>query len=122
MGLPDYFEVVEGIAYYRPKGNVTFQNAVAMASNALASCHAVGAGKILIDARKLIGFAIPNTFERMALGEQMGRDAKGVIIAFLVLPEMIDPEHFGVLVARNRGAMGEVFSSEAEAEKWLRGM
>ena len=34
---------------------------------------------------------------------------------------LIDPEKIGVLMAQNRGAIGDVFTNEAEAIVWLDG-
>ena len=34
-------------------------------------------------------------------------------------PELIDPEKIGVLMAQNRGASGDVFTTEAAALAWL---
>jgi hypothetical protein len=34
-------------------------------------------------------------------------------------PDMIDPQKFGVTVARNAGLTGEVSESEEEARAWL---
>jgi hypothetical protein len=34
-------------------------------------------------------------------------------------PELIDPEKIGVLMAQNRGATGDVFTTEAAALAWL---
>ena len=38
-----------------------------------------------------------------------------VKVAMVVRPELIDPERFGVTVARNRGLFSNAFSSESEA-------
>jgi len=38
----------------------------------------------------------------------------------VVRAEMIDPEKFGILVARNAGLDANVFADEAEALSWLK--
>jgi hypothetical protein len=40
-------------------------------------------------------------------------------VAFVSRPEQIDPQKFGVLVARNRGVTVEVFTDFQDAEEWL---
>jgi hypothetical protein len=37
----------------------------------------------------------------------------------VVRPELIDSERFGVIVARNRGLVCDVFTAEADAVAWL---
>src|SRR5579862_49172 len=103
MSVSEHFEVVDGIAFYRPVATVTFREAIALAERAIAACHECGASKILIDSTRLDGFKIPTTFERFQLGEQLSGVAKGIVIVFVSRPEMIDPAHFGVTVAKNRG-------------------
>ena len=120
MSLPEHFEVVEGIAYYRPVAKGSHQEATALLVRAIEACHEIGVRKILVDARGLTGFTGPNTFERYEIAEQLAKAAKGVVGAFVLRPEMFDPDQFGPLVAANRGAKGRDFLSEADALKWLR--
>ena len=42
-------------------------------------------------------------------------------MAFVACPEHIDPQKFGVLVARNRGEQAEAFTTEEQAVAWLKG-
>lgn len=49
------------------------------------------------------------------------RDEEAPPLAMVARPEMIDPERFGVTFAANRGLVGGVFVSEAEAVAWLDG-
>jgi hypothetical protein len=119
MSLPEYFEVVEGIAYYRPVASVSFPEATALLLRAVDACNEIGAKKILIDTRRLIGFKIPTTVQRFNFAEQLSDHSDGIAISFLAQQEMIDPEHFGMLVATNRGVLTNVFPSEADAMSWL---
>jgi hypothetical protein len=44
----------------------------------------------------------------------------GTLRVALVVPEaLMDPKKFAMLMAHNRGVNGDVFTSEAEALKWL---
>jgi hypothetical protein len=45
--------------------------------------------------------------------------ARGLRLAVVARAELIDPERFGITVARNRGLSANVFTSEAEAIDWL---
>jgi hypothetical protein len=40
-------------------------------------------------------------------------------VAMVARAEFIDPEKIGVLMAQNRGASGDVFTSEVAAIAWL---
>jgi hypothetical protein len=44
-----------------------------------------------------------------------------VQLSLVVRPEMIDPEKFGITVARNAGMNADVFPAEPEALAWLLG-
>jgi hypothetical protein len=120
MSVPENFEVVDGIAYYRPVGSVTFPESMVVVERGIFACHEINVKKILIDLTKLTGFESLNTLERYQVGERMAVVAKGVVIAFVMRPEMIDPSNFGALVAANRGARGHAFALETEALAWLR--
>ena len=46
--------------------------------------------------------------------------AKGAVrLAMVVQAELIDPQNFGVLAARNAGLIGNVFTEEPQARAWL---
>src|SRR5262249_16473610 len=75
---------------------------------------------LLIDTTGLTGFDAPTTPERFVLGGQFARAAqRAVKVAFVARPELIDPNRFGINVARKRGLVSEVFTDEAEALAWL---
>lgn len=118
MGAPERFEIVNDVAKYRPVGQVSFKQAVELAVNAMAACNEAGAKKLLINATGLTGFSAPSTVERYAFGERVAK-VRGVTVALVVHGYMIDSERFGVVVARNRGANVDVFTTEADALKWL---
>ena len=115
----DHFEVVERIAYYRPAGEVSFPEVSILMNAALSVCHEKGIRKLLCDATGLTGFAVPNIVQRFWFGVELAREAKGVAVAIVAPKRMIDPKRFGTMVAQNRGAMTDIFSSESDARNWL---
>jgi hypothetical protein len=119
MSLPEHFEVVDGIACYRPTATVSFEEGSALVFRAIDVCHETGAKKILIDIRGLTGFKIPTTFQRFTFSEELASRSTGIAIAMVAEQEIIGAERFGVTVAKNRGVLGDAFTSESEALKWL---
>jgi len=76
--------------------------------------------RLMLVATGLDGLPVPTTWERFSLAEEWAQAARGVKVA-VVCPRLIDPARFGVTLARNRGLMLDVFTSEAEAAlAWLR--
>ena len=118
--LPEHFEIGEGHAIHRPEGHVSFHEAGELLSQAIVYCRENGIRRLLIDTTKLTGFGAIGTAERFAIGETLSRAAMAAVkVAMVVRPELLDPELFGVTVARNRGLFTSAFSSEPEALKWL---
>jgi len=117
---PEHLEIGEGHAVHRPEGNLAFQDALDLLSGAVVYCRENGIRRLLIDIRKLTGFGPVGTAERFRFGERLARDAQGAVkIAFVANPEILDPNRFGMTVARNRGMFSNAFTSESEAWKWL---
>jgi hypothetical protein len=109
-----------GYATYRPEEHVSFREAGERVSRAVVYCRENGIRRLLIDTTKLTGFEPVGTAERFKIGERLADEAMAAVkIVIVVRPELFDPERFGVLVARNRGLVLNVFSSEAEALTWL---
>ena len=75
---------------------------------------------MLVVTTGLIGFPPPTLMERFDFAVQWAGAAEaGICVAVVARPEMIDPHKFGVTVARNRGLIADVFTSEADALAWL---
>ena len=75
---------------------------------------------LLIDTTQLNGFGPPDTLERFEFAERCAQAASGAVkVAFLAKAEMIDPDKFGLDVARNRGFWTGIFASKADAVQWL---
>ena len=73
-----------------------------------------------MNASGLTGFAPPNLGERYFIADNWARVARGAVrMAFVLRPEYIDPQKFGVTVALNRRFIVDVFELEAPALAWL---
>ena len=53
------------------------------------------------------------------MAERWASISHGLHLAIIARPELIDPNHFGVTVASNRGLSANVFTSEPDAIAWL---
>jgi hypothetical protein len=119
MELQD-FEQIGKRGFYRPSARVSFEQAVEMAASAMRHARAAGLIDLLVNSRGLLGFGPPTIFARHAFALEWVRSAGAALrVAIVVRPEIIDPQKIGVLMARNRGATGDVFTREDEALAWL---
>ncbi len=120
MDMPEHFQIAETHAVYRPEGYVSMREGIELVSSAIVFSRETGIQRLLIDLRNLTGFGSPGTVERFSFGEQMARAAMAAIkVVFVARLEILDPDRFGVIVARNRGLFTNAFDSEEEALKWL---
>jgi hypothetical protein len=105
---------------YRPVGSVGFDEAVSRIRAAIACACSARATDLLVDTTALIGFPSPDTLQRFLAAVAWAEEATGRLrLAMVARAEMIDPEKFGVTVARNRGLVSNIFTTEAEARAWL---
>jgi hypothetical protein len=87
---------------------------------ALAFARQLNLRKILVNVTAVHGFDPPTSSERYRFCQKWANTAGAALhLAMVARSEMIDPDKFGVTVFRNRGAVGDVFVSEAEAAAWL---
>src|SRR5688572_14911497 len=119
MNPPIDFEICEGYACFRPSGQVTFNEAVGIIANAISEAVSKDIQRLLVDTIKLRGFPHPTTTERYFMAEKWASQSRGLRLAVVARPEIIDPLRFGVTVARNRGLFTNVFTSEPDAIEWL---
>jgi hypothetical protein len=120
MIAPPSFQVDEACAFYRPEGRVLLSEAIELMSASIAYASENQIGKILVDSTRLTGFPPLNTSARFWMVERFVAAAKSVVkVAVLARSEMIDPDRFGVTVAKNLGLQANVFDSEADALAWL---
>jgi len=114
------FEQVGKRGYYRPFCTVTFERAVEMVAEAMRQARSLGLSELLVNTMGFTGFAAPSIFARHTLAVSWAASAgSGLTVAMVARPELIDPEKIGVLMAQNRGATGDVFTTEAAALAWL---
>jgi hypothetical protein len=120
MTLPEHMQVVTNYAHYSPRGEVTLSEGVALVTNAIRFCREKEIARLLVDTTSLIGFPPPMIYERYWFSQEWAHEAKSkLVISMVARKEMIDPQKFGVLVARNAGLNVEVSPSLSEALAWL---
>jgi hypothetical protein len=113
-------EVNDDCAYYRPVGKVTLDQGAELVDQAIAFACARRIPKLLVNCTKLTGFPSPSLPERYFIVRGWANTAQSLVqLAMVARPELIDPEKFGVTVARNAGLKAEVYPTEAEALAWL---
>jgi hypothetical protein len=114
------FTLEEGRGLYRPVGDVSFNEAVALVRAAIAAARGNQARDLLVDATALIGFPSPDTFQRFLAAVEWAKEANASVrLAMVARAEIIDANKFGVTVAANRGLVSNIFPTEAEARAWL---
>jgi hypothetical protein len=120
MNMPEHFHATEDYLSYRPVANVSLSQAIDLISAAIAFCREQKVPRLLVDTTKLTGVGTPTVVDRFEYVERWARDARGSVkVVVVARPEIIDPERFGVVVARNRGFWAHVFTAESEALDWL---
>jgi hypothetical protein len=116
----EHFEQVGRRAFYRPVGRVSFERGVDMIGDAVRLARELGLIDILVNTTGLTGYTLDGVFSRYAYATMLAKNAGSKLrVASVLLPEVMDPEKIGVVMARNRGVDSDVFVSEAEALKWL---
>ena len=120
--LQDAFEVGDGIATFRPVGECSLVEVVDAIRHAIGRTRAHGSRALLVTARGLYGFPVPNLVDRFLAIEDWAEEADGVVaVALVVHPQYIHPRKFGVKVASDVGLVADVFTSEVNARAWLAG-
>jgi hypothetical protein len=120
MSTPADFEVNGQRGFYRPTGKVSFEQAIELVAEAIRHARDQGLAGLLVNTNGFSGATPPGIFGRHALAVKWAESAgPNLPVAVVARPELIDPERIGVVMAQNRGAMGEVFTSEAAAIAWL---
>ena len=116
----EYFEVVAGHGFFRPRGRMSLDEAVQVVDVAIAHARDARIARLMVNGTRLTGFDPPTLSERFYLVEKWAHTARGKIrLAMVVRPEMIDPRKFGVTVAMNRRLIADVFVAERSATAWL---
>jgi hypothetical protein len=116
----DNFEIVDGLARFRPRGRYSLVDAVDLISRAIADCRDRGVDRLLIDVMGLGEVPIPSLVDRFLMAEDWAQASQRRVVAVLVAPaRYIHPRKFGVTVAAHFGLTIDVFPSEPEAVTWL---
>ena len=93
MELPEFFQLADGYAIYRPVAEVLFEQVIEMAAKAIEFCRDHGIGKLVQDSTQLMGFEPPTTVQKFLQGERMAAAAESKVIGAVVTqPRMIDPQ------------------------------
>lgn len=110
----------EGICRFHPRGECTLVEAVELISSAIAHCRNHRVNRLLVNTTGLLGVPVPTLVDRFLAAEEWAHEAEGeVAVALVVLAEYIHPKKFGVRVAADFGLVSDVYTSEADALKWL---
>ena len=79
-----------------------------------------GVNRLLVDTTGLTGFPSPSVWERFWMASEWAAVVHSAVrLAIVARAELIDPDRFGITVARNRGLFANVFSEEPAAIEWL---
>jgi hypothetical protein len=119
MPVPEYFEVREGYAYFRPVGNVSLDQATKLLTRALDYAVEQKIARVLVNATDLV-MPMPTLADKYFAVREWASIAGGCVRLAIVLPAaIVDPQKFGEMVARNAGLAANIGVSEPEALKWL---
>lgn len=119
MSKPEHFEILKEHAVFRPRGKVSLEQAVKLVVEGIAYARSRNILKLLADITNLTGFESPSVATRYFIIHEWARAAKGVRVAIVARPEIIDPEKFGTTVANNIGFKADIFTTEEDALIWL---
>jgi hypothetical protein len=118
--VPEYLEIHDGYCRYCPCGEFSLVVAVEMVSAAIAYCRDRKIHRLLVVMTNLTGYGNPTREDRFWLAQDwVDAGSRVVAVAVVARPEFIDPKRFGVTAAADAGGIGEVFTSEADALRWL---
>lgn len=102
-------------ATFRGTYNIAgFQRRAEAASQA---CREGRSGRLYVDTTCFD--VSPSITERYELATHAVKASMGLKVALRVAPAFMDPERFGIVVAKNRGLMVNAFTDEAAALAWL---
>ena len=120
MKVPEHFEVMEGYCCYRLSGHGRLAEAASKVIEVITFAREQGMRNLLVDTTGWTGHASPDTLERYNVAQAFAEAARSAVkLAMVVRPEMMDPNKFEVMVAKNRWLVGNVFDSEKDALAWL---
>lgn len=113
-------EIAGNCAYFRPAGKLTLDEAIELLDQTIAYVRGLRIHKLFFNAHGLVGFRSPSLPERYFAVRRFAATGQGLVqVAMVIQADHIDPEKFGVTVARNSGLNADVFAQEPEALAWL---
>ena len=119
---PEYLDLRDGWARYRPQGEVTLVEGVGQVTRVITFCRERGVPRLLVDVTALHGYAMPTLADRFWMAQDWAEAARGqVTLVVVAFAEYIHPAKFGVMAAADAGLRAEVFASEDVALEWLLG-
>jgi hypothetical protein len=122
MNVLPYFTAVSDHAVFRPIGHVNLAQVAKMIEQSIELAKTRQVRKLLAVITGLDGFPSPTLAERFLMVEKWAAASAGLIkFALVIQPWLMNPERFGILVARNRGLIANVFTLEEDARAWLFG-
>ena len=115
-----FFERTGTRGYYHPIAQVRGREGGELILQAIRHARESGLTELLVNTRGLSGSSPPTIMERYAFATRWAECAGPALrVAFVMKPAFLDAENIGLVMARNRGACGEAFGSEADAIAWL---
>ena len=113
-------EVAGKRAFFHPHGTMGFEQGAEMVARAMKQARASGADDLVVNLLDLTGYEPLRIFERYEMATRWVESAGASMrVAWVMRPELIDPQKIGIVIAQNRGASGDVFATEAQALTWL---
>jgi hypothetical protein len=114
-------ELIDGVPVARLASTErVFDRAIDQVAQLIRDTVANGHPHLLLDVRAA-AFESPSIVDRMRMVRQWAEAADGRLrIVVVARPEFIDPERFGVVMARNFGLSVQVYEREEDAFAWLR--
>ena len=120
MDLPKQLTLQAGYAHFAPQGKMSLREAIGLVTQAIVYCREHEVQRLLADVSGLTGFRPPFLYERYWAAHEWAHAAGGrLVIAMVAEEHMLDPQRFGVLVARNAGLRSFASSQAEEAREWL---
>ena len=117
----EWLDEERGFARCKLTGAFSMSDGVARVTQAIAGATARGYLGLVVDIRGIEGIEPPDVAARHAFVRGWaGVAGPNLRVAMVARPEFIDPEKFGLVVARNFGMDANIFDTQAEALYWLR--
>ncbi|MBS0320941.1 MAG: hypothetical protein JSR18_10410 [Proteobacteria bacterium] len=112
--------VHDGICTFAPAGEFSLLSIVDAINQAIRYCREAGLPRLLVDATRVTGVAVPTLVDRFLAVEDWAESARGLVaVALVIRPEFIHPQRFGVKFAHHLGLLAEVSEHRDDALAWL---